>query len=48
MYNSDNLCLKWNGFEDVVKSAFVDFRNDRVFTDVTLACGDGQQVAQCA
>ena len=44
MYNSDNLCLKWNGFEDVVKSVFVDLRNDREFTDVTLACDDGQQV----
>ena len=39
MYNSDNLCLKWNGFEDVLKSAFVDLRNDREFTDMALACG---------
>ena len=41
---SEKLCLKWNDFQDNVNSAFGSLREDKDFTDVTLACGDGQQI----
>ena len=45
MMNTDEkLCLQWNDFKENVSSAFGDLRQDKEFTDVTLACEDGQQV----
>ena len=41
---SEKLCLKWNDFQENVNSAFVNLREDNEFSDVTLACEDGQQV----
>ena len=41
---SEKLCLQWNDFKDNVNSAFVNLREDKDFSDVTLACEDGQQV----
>ena len=41
---SDKLCLQWNDFQENVKVAFGNLREDKNFTDVTLACEDGQQV----
>ena len=41
---SEKLCLQWNDFQENVKSAFINLREDNDFTDVTLACEDGQQV----
>ena len=41
---SEKLCLQWNNFKDNVNSAFVNLREDKDFSDVTLACEDGQQV----
>ena len=40
----ERLCLQWNDFKENVSSAFGDLREDKEFTDVTLACEDGQQV----
>ena len=40
----ESLCLQWNDFRENVSSAFDDLREDKEFTDVTLACEDGQQV----
>ena len=40
----ERLCLQWNDFKDNVSSSFRDLREDKEFTDVTLACEDGQQV----
>ena len=40
----ERLCLQWSDFKDNVSSAFGDLREDKDFTDVTLACEDGQQV----
>ena len=40
----EKLCLQWNDFGENVSSAFGDLREDKEFTDVTLACEDGQQV----
>ena len=40
----EKLCLQWNDFKENVSSAFGDLRHDKEFTDVTLACEDGQQV----
>ena len=41
---SEKLCLQWNDFKDNVRSAFGNLRDDNNFTDVTLACEDGQQL----
>ena len=41
---SEKLCLKWNDFKDNVRIAFVNFRLDNDFSDVTLACEDGKQI----
>ena len=40
----EKLVLQWNDFKDNVKTAFGNLRDDKNFTDVTLASGDGQQV----
>ena len=40
----EKLCLQWNDFQDNVKTAFGNLRQDKHFTDVPLACEDGQQV----
>ena len=39
----ERLCLKWNDFEENVKSSFGSLRDDDNFIDVTLASEDGQQ-----
>ena len=41
---SEKLCLQWNDFKENVISAFGRLREDKEFTDVTLACEDGQQM----
>ena len=40
----EKLCLKWNDFRANVNCAFRKLRDDREFTDVTLACEDGQKL----
>ena len=45
MSNSEEkLNVQWNDFRDNLSSALGDLREDKEFTDVTLACEDGQQV----
>ena len=44
MSTSEKFCLKWNDFRENVHTAFGELREDRDFTDVTLACEDGYQV----
>merc|ERR1719342_1111340 len=44
MNMSEKLCLQWNDFRANVNSAFGKLRDDREFTDVTLACEDGQKL----
>ena len=44
MSDSEKLCLQWNEFQKIVSSAFGELREDKDFTDVTLACEDGKQV----
>jgi len=41
---AENFCLKWQHFETNLSSAFQELRTDKDFFDVTLACGDGQQI----
>ena len=41
---SEKLCLQWSDFKENVNSSFGSLRNDKVFIDVTLVCGDGQQM----
>ena len=44
MSNSEKFFLKWNNYKDNIVHAFGSLRTDNYFTDVTLACEDGQQV----
>ena len=44
MNTSEKLCLKWNDFQENISSYFGDLRNSKDFTDVTLACDDGEQL----
>ena len=44
MATSEKLCLQWNDFKENITSSFKELREDRDFTDATLACGDGQQI----
>ena len=41
---SEKLCLQWNDFQENVNSAFRSLRNDKEFTNVTLASEDGQEI----
>ena len=41
---SEKLCLQWNDFKQNVNNAFGRLQNDKDFSDVTLACEDGQQI----
>ena len=40
---SEKLCLKWNDFQENVDTAFGNLKGDKDFSDVTLACEDGEQ-----
>ena len=42
-YN-EKLCLQWNDFHDNIRASFKELREDKDFTDVTLACEDGQHI----
>ena len=44
MNTSEKFCLKWNNFTDNISTTFGSMREDTDFSDVTLACEDGQQV----
>ena len=39
-----DLCLQWNDFKQNISATFENLRKQHDFTDVTLACEDGQQV----
>ena len=41
---TEKLCLQWNDYQENTKSALGNWRQDKDFNDVTLACEDGQQV----
>ena len=41
---SEKLCLQWNDFKENVITAFGSLRDDKEFSDVTLACEDGEQL----
>ena len=40
----EKLCLQWNDFGENIRSSFKELRKDQDFTDVTLACEDGQEI----
>ena len=42
--SDEKLCLQWNDFQENLTSAFKDLRDEKEFTDVTLACENGEQV----
>ena len=41
---AEKVCLQWNDFRENFSSAFGNLRNDKEFTDVTLAFDDGVQM----
>jgi hypothetical protein len=41
---SEKFCLRWNDFQENVNTTFACLREDSDFSDVTLACEDGQQM----
>merc|ERR1719234_896002 len=44
MNTTEKLCLQWNDFKENITSSFRNLREDKDFTDVTLACEDGHQI----
>ena len=42
--SAENLCLRWNDFEQNITSTFGALRQDRDFVDVTLVSEDGQTI----
>ena len=44
MDSSEKLRLQWNDFKENITSSFKELREDKEFSDVTLACQDGQQI----
>ena len=44
MSASEKLCLQWNDFKENLTSSFRELREDKEFTDITLASEDGQHV----
>jgi len=42
MDSSEKFCLRWNDFEVNIISAFTNLKEEKDFTDVTLACSDNQ------
>ena len=42
MSSSEKFCLKWNEFEKNISFALRDFKEEKDFYDVTLACEDKQ------
>ena len=41
--DSDQFCLRWNDFQQCIKSTFQGLREEKDFMDVTVSC-DGEQV----
>ena len=44
MGSPEKLCLQWNDFKENITFSFKELRNDKEFTDITLACEDGHQI----
>ena len=44
MSASEKLCLQWNDFKENITTSFRELREDKEFSDVTLACEDGSQI----
>ena len=42
MASTEKFCLRWNDFESNISDAFRDLKEDKDFSDVTLACSDQQ------
>jgi len=44
MWSEQALSIKWNQFSDNIKESYKTLRQENNFSDVTLACEDGQQI----
>ena len=44
MNTTDDVCIRWNNFQENTTNIFMTMRKNSDYTDVTLVCGDGHQV----
>lgn len=44
MMSSEKFCLQWKEFQENVKHSYKEVRRTGEFSDITLACEDGQQI----
>lgn len=44
MAASEKFCLQWNEFQNNLQTSYRSVRKSEDYSDVTLACGDGQQI----
>jgi len=44
MLSSEKFCLQWKEFQENVRTSYKEVRRTGEFSDVTLACEDGQQI----
>ena len=44
MGSKEKVCLQWNDFKENITTSFRELREDKEFTDVTLACKDGYKI----
>ena len=42
--SEEQFCLRWNDFQQCIKTTFTDLRDESEFMDVTLSCDGGEQV----
>ena len=40
----EKFCLQWNEFQNNLQTSYRSIRKSGEYSDVTLACGDGQQI----
>ena len=44
----ETLCLRWIDVQDIAQTSFRDLKNDKDFTEITVACEDQSVQAQSA
>jgi len=42
--SDEQFCLRWNDFQQCIKTTFTDLRDESEFMDVTISCDGGEQV----
>ena len=42
--SEEQFCLRWNDFQQCIKTTFTDLRDESEFMDVTISCDGGEQL----